>query len=397
MRESTGENKLKFLDKIFKRKSRIKKEYDTQEEWDESVLRREDINMHDDAQREKYVRSCLEQIQEASKEMDELTAEYSMVTSYLTDMEEVEALPREEKMLIAEKAQKVVNILGEQKKIQTATNRMTDSEYKHMERIQDDMPEGYEKLKSCEDYQELIKNDLSRLAGERHAFYYRRNELRVMKENMRGISVITIIAMITVCIILFVLQFSMDMDVKIGYFLAIGFGAVAMTYLYVKYIDAGKELKKVESGINKLILLQNRVKIRYVNNTNLKDYYYMKYGINSSDHLKELWDLFIVEREERAKMEKANEDLDFYSGGLISLLAGYHIKDPSVWIRQADALLDEKEMVEIRHNFIIRRQNLRKQMEYNKGIADTAHAEIKDLVVTYPKYAQEILAIVSEY
>ncbi|MDD2971806.1 MAG: hypothetical protein PHE02_06715 [Lachnospiraceae bacterium] len=386
---------MKFWNRLFKRKKAVKT---NESEWDENpVLRREDIDMHNPAEREKYVRSCLEQIEEASRETDELAGEYAMVTSYLTDMEEVEALPLEEKKMIAEQAGKVVNIIGEQKRIQTSSNRMSDTDYKHMERIQDDMPEGYEKLKNTEEYQELVRNDLKRLSGERHAYYYRRNELRNIRENTRGIVIITLVAMMTACIILLILQMSLYINVKVGYLLTVGLGALALTYLYVKYMDSSREQKKVEQGINKLILLQNRVKIRYVNNTNLLDYYYMKYGIDSSQHLKELWDVFLVEREERAKIEKANEELDFYSGGLISMLSSYHIKDPAVWIRQAEALLDDKEMVEIRHNLITRRQALRKQMEYNKQIADAAHREVKDLVVTYPKYAQEILAIVSEY
>ena len=257
--------------------------------------------------------------------------------------------------------------------------------------------EGYHKIKECEDYHGLVKDDLVRLTGERHAYYYRKNELHVMIENTRGMAVVTIIVMFTMCIILLILQMSFSMNVKLGYLFSVGAGAFALTYFYIKHSDAVKELKKVELGINKLILLQNKVKIRYVNNTNLLDYLYMKYGVNAAIHLKEMWDLFIVEREERAKIEKANEDLDFYSGGLLSLLSKYHIKDPSVWIRQADALLDNKEMVEIRHDLIVRRQKLRKQMEYNKDIANSAQKEVKDLVTSYPKYAKEILAIVSEY
>lgn len=388
---------MKLWDKIFKRKKVAQEEY-TEDNWNEaSTLRREDVNMNDEAQREKYVRSCLEQIEEASKEMDELTAEYSMVTSYLTDMEEVEALPQEEKKLIAERAEKVVNLLGEQKRFQKSASRMSDQDYKRMERIQEEMPEGYEKVKECEEYHELVKNDLVRLSGERHAYYYRKNELRALIENTRGIAVIAMIATVTACVILLILQVSLELNVKIGYLLTAGFGALSLTFLYVKHTDAIKELKRLELAINKLILLQNRVKIRYVNNTNLLDYYYIKFNIESSTQLKELWDLFIVEREERAKIEKANEELDFYSGGLLTLLGRYHIKDPSIWIHQAEALLDNKEMVEIRHDLIVRRQKLRKQMEYNKGIADMAHAEVKDLVVAYPKYAQEILGIVSEY
>ena len=65
---------------------------------------------------------------------------------------------------------------------------------------------------------------------------------------------------------------------------------------------------------------------------------------------------------------------------------------------QPPLYLDKKEMVEIRHNLIIRRQSLRKRMDYNKEvIAGKAQAEIKDLVETYPKYAKEILTIVDEY
>ena len=69
-----------------------------------------------------------------------------------------------------------------------------------------------------------------------------------------------------------------------------------------------------------------------------------------------------------------------------------------IWLHQTAAILDKKEMVEIRHNLIIRRQSLRRRMDYNKEmIAGKAQAEIKDLVETYPKYAKEILNIVGEY
>ena len=48
-------------------------------------------------------------------------------------------------------------------------------------------------------------------------------------------------------------------------------------------------------------MLQNRVKIRYVNNTNLLDYLYMKYQVSSGKELKVLWDKYKVEKEERRR------------------------------------------------------------------------------------------------
>ena len=67
------------------------------EDWNEVVYDREDLKINDKEQRQEYVRGCLEQIAEASKELENLQFEYNMVTSYLKDMEEIEALPKEEK------------------------------------------------------------------------------------------------------------------------------------------------------------------------------------------------------------------------------------------------------------------------------------------------------------
>ena len=64
---------------------------------------------------------------------------------------------------------------------------------------------------------------------------------------------------------------------------------------------------------------------------------------------------------------------------------------------QPAALLDRREMVEMRHELILRRQALRKQMDYNNGVAETARKEIMDIAEKYPAYADEITRMVDEY
>ena len=78
-----------------KKQEAVEIEYNPQEETE--GLRRDDVDMHDKRQRERYVRTCLEQMAEASKELETLGSEYNLVTSYLTDMEEIDALPPETK------------------------------------------------------------------------------------------------------------------------------------------------------------------------------------------------------------------------------------------------------------------------------------------------------------
>ena len=67
-------------------------EYEYDGEWSDAGLSRDNVDMHDSLQREEYIKACLAQMSEASEELDTLGGEYNLVTSYLTDIEEVEAL-----------------------------------------------------------------------------------------------------------------------------------------------------------------------------------------------------------------------------------------------------------------------------------------------------------------
>ena len=73
------------------------------------------------------------------------------------------------------------------------------------------------------------------------------------------------------------------------------------------------------------------------------------------------------------------------------------IKDPDVWVHQSDAIYDNREMVEVRHNLIGRRQKLRKQLEYNQEIASEARDEVKDVIRRYPEAADSLMETVNKY
>lgn len=391
-------NKLVEKWKDWRKKRRFEEEEYEAEDWSEVVYDRKDIDMNDREQRQAYVKSCLEQIADATREVESLNYEYGMVTSYLKDMEEIEALPEEERREIEESAQKIGQLESSRGTYLEKKNRMSDEIFHRMERLGDDVPEGIEKLKEAEEYQDKIKQDMGRLEGEKHAFHFRKTEVEGNIADLKGIAIICSVALIVCFLVLAVLQFGFKLNTQMGYLGAAAVAAITITIIYLKHLEAVRELKYVEKGINRLILLQNRVKIRYVNNTNLLDYLYMKYKVSSGKELKGLWEKFLVERDERKRYRQAELELDDTQQELLALLKCYQLKDPSIWLRQTEALLDNKEMVEIRHNLIIRRQSLRKRIDYNKEvIAAKAQKEIKDLVDGYPQYAEEILRAVSEY
>ncbi|MDD6492450.1 MAG: hypothetical protein PUG54_09605 [Firmicutes bacterium] len=367
-------------------------------DWNEIVYDRDDLQINDRQQREEYVKGCLDQIAEASRELETLQFEYNMVTSYLKDMEEIEALPEEEKAELIECAKKIDTLEQQQAGYRERTNKMSDVKYHQMERMEEEVQEGYEKLTKAEDYQELIKRDLRKLDGEKHAYLFRRSELRRIISDTRSMTIVCTVAVVVCILILMALQFGFNMNTKIGYLSAAAVGAIAITAIFIKYNDSVRELARVENGIGRIIRLQNTVKIRYVNNTHLLDYLYMKYGVSSAGELGKSWQQYLEEKAERHSYQQAEKQLDQCQKDLLHILRRYQVKDPMIWLHQTAAILDKKEMVEIRHNLIIRRQSLRRRMDYNKEvIAGKAQAEIRDLVEKYPKYAKEILNIVGQY
>lgn len=386
-----------LLQRIFNWKRDYEEAYEV-EEWNEIVYDRDDLQVHNRKQREEYVRGCLEQIAEASREVENLQHEYQVVTSHLKDIEEIEALPENESRLLMEYAKRIDTLERQQSGYKERKNRMTDEKFYQMECMEEEVQEAYEKLEKAEEYQNLIKRDLRRLDSERQAYGFRKIELRHLMKDTRSMTIVCATAVIFCLLLLLILQYAFSFDVKIGYLAAGGIGALAITAIFLKYNDAVRELSQVESGISRLIRLQNTVKIRYVNNTHLLDYLYMKYNVKSAQELGRDYKQYLEEKDERHNYKRAEIELDSTQQELLHILRRYQVKDPMIWLYQTQALLDKKEMIEIRHNLIIRRQSLRRRMDYNKEvIAGKAKAEVKDLVENYPKYAKEILGIVAEY
>ena len=384
---------MAWWNRFFKKKEPVQQE----ENWEQLVYTRNGVNFDEEDQRKRYIVNCLEQITEASKEIDLLTGEYTLVTSYLTDTDEIEALPKEQRSQINSTAARLAGLEQERNRYREKKNRMRDADFYAIRKREDEIEEGIRKIREGEKYGNLIRQDLHRLDGERHAYEYRRNELENMMNNQRGMAVIFFTALVVCVIMLAILQFGFDMDVYVGLFLAVGAGAVAISYVCIKYMDAGRELQRVEKTINKIIQLQNKVKIRYVNNCQLMEYLYLKYNTDSAAKLEKRWKLYQDEKEERKQFAEAEAKMEYYQKQLVEQLSNYRVQMPERWISQTAALLDKREMVEIRHELIQRRQALRKQMDYNQEVAESARNEVKEVAALYPKYAQEILSMVERY
>ena len=362
------------------------------ENWNDIVYTRKDLEIDDAAARREYVENCLAQISEADREMEKLQAEYRVVTSHLRDMEEIDALPPEQREMINRCAMRVYE--GERKRdeLRRRKSHMTDAEYDRIERHIDEVEKGLTALKEAEDYQKKVKADLRRLDQELQAYRYRQDELELSMINGHRFMILTTIVVAILLIGLFIVGKVWKLNVVYGYLPVALLAAFSVLYLNGKDKESIREKKSVGSAITRLIQLQNRVKIRYVNTKNLIDYECLKYSVRNSRELEELLQKFDAETDERQRMADAARQMDINERELVLQLKKLRIRDPEIWVKQTAALLDHNEEVELRHELIGQRQSLRKRMDYNQQVvAGNARAEIEDIIRQYPSYAQEIL------
>lgn len=377
---------MKFWQKLFGKKKRSYEE----EDWDEIVYSKEGVNLENREERETFVGDCLEQMTVAAKELELLSGEYSLVTAYLTDTEEVEALPQDEQDALMVSAKRLRVVEQERSGYLEKKDRMADSVFYAMQEKEEELETGIQKLKEAEDYAQVVKQDMQRLSGERHAYAYRKDELVGMMVGLWKL-MITFTAALAVCvIILMILQYGFHMETWAGYLVAVVTVAIAFTVIWFKYTDAKKELTRVEKATNKLIQLQNKVKIRYVNNTNLLNYLYLKYQVDSGKLLEKQYQKYLKEKEERKQYEEAEAKREYYIKQLTEQLSRQRVRYPERFLAHVDALLNRKELVEMRHELIIRRQTLRKQMNYNSDIIKNLKVEIQEIGIFYPEYEVEI-------
>lgn len=367
-------------------------------DWDRVVYSRKDLNIDDAAERREYVENCLMQMAEGTSEIENLQFEYRTVTAYLHDLDEIDALPEDKKTQLAVCATRIKDNSQKKAKFLESTDKLTEHEYEKMERLGDDAAKTILRIEDAEKYQVKIRNDLKRLDGEHQAYNFRKEEVSKALENSRGLIYFVAVAFVVIMAFLYAIWSILHLDVTYACMLSVLAAALAVAALYVSNMNEQTEKKRVSNAISRLIQLQNTVKIRYVNNRNLLDYLYIKYDISNSAELEKLVQRYEKERAQREIFRDAQKLLDENEQDLLFLLKNFNVNDPEIWLSQYEVLLNHNEEVEARHRLIVRRQSLRKRMDYNREtVVGNARAEIEDLARSYPRYAQEILEDVSRY
>lgn len=348
----------------------------------------------DSKQAQSYIMQCCEQIIEAGKELEEEKSEYRIVTDYLKDIQMIEELPPEDFAEVRSAAENVQNLNRMRDDYHNSEKRISDVQFVQMQQEEDVIPDAINRLKSNEAYQNTVKRDMNYLEGEKNEWYYNMLELGRQQKILRKLSV-AVLGLFTVGMaILFLLQTAFSFDATYAYMGLILLAAIGSFGVFLKMTANQTEIRQSEANMNRAIILLNKVKFRYVNVTNAVDYAREKFHVKNAYEFNYIWEQYLNELKEREKFQQANEDLDYYNTKLVRLLKRYRLYDANVWVNQSSALVDKKEMVEVKHNLIVRRQKLRSRIEYNADSIRSKRAEVDRLLKKEKVDTQEIRQII---
>ncbi|MCR5508535.1 MAG: hypothetical protein K6F34_07600 [Lachnospiraceae bacterium] len=360
-------------------------------------VKRSDINILDYRERELYVRDKCEQMQAAIEDIKGQKEEYERVTSRLADIDEISALSVSQYNEIERFAGNIENIEEEDRRYVRPPSKITESQYREMERLEEEIPDALKKMRREEEYQMTVKRDLNLLEGEKGALAYQRKEEKERAANAKALLFICVFVAVLAMALLFALSFTLKFDVRMGYYAVLAFLGIAMTVACVTYKNAQDAQLGTERKINRAINLQNTVKIKYVNATNLIDFYYSKYNVNNSYELNYMWEKYLEEKKARNHSEEVALKLSKAKSELAKELGKYRLNDPVFFINGPNMLTDDEVMQETRRALMIQRKKLKRGIDFNNCSLEMSKNEIENLVKEYPKFSGEILAIVSQY
>lgn len=351
-----------------------------------------------DAQtRRNFYKECSELIDEAVLQTEEAKNEYGLVTSYLSDVEKVERLAGESKALVTDAAKHLLLLSDEKSKLGKQEPTISGAQKGFLALHEDEIPKTIKWLKEEEARQIDIEGKMNYMAGEKSVFSMEYDECYNANEFLKKIMIGVAVGVMAFILLFFWLGNETGKDLRVPFLLTVIVGLAASMYIMVTTRKNIYRMKVAERNRNKVIEVENKIKLKYVNCTWAIDYAYEKYHTSSASQLDMMWKEYLRIKAEEEQFKKNERQQEVYRSTIVRELRKYGVMDAGIWVLQPRALLDEKEMVEVRHSLNVRRQKLRDHIDYNAKQKEKNELAILQFIREYPEYIEETRDLLQRY
>lgn len=358
-----------FLDRFFRQRQERKRSEERYQRYaskqEEFYLGLPEKNPEDEiAAHREVVESC-EQMIELSREIEDARQEFEQVNDYVNDIRKIEALSEEDFRHVRDTAQNIINLHKSKEEFYRMDRKITDSQFTMMQQIEGEIKTVLKRFETNETYLDAVNHDLRYLEGEKMEWDIVRQECVREQTFLRRFSIVLLVLFVAGVVSLFVVGEVFQLNLQLE-FMGLFFAAALLgAFVLFKFQDSGREIRRCEVNRNYAITLENRVKFKYVNTKNAIDYTCEKYHVNNSKELAYIYEAYLETVREQDRMRQMNEDMAYYENHLLNVLESFQVKDSESWITNVKALVEEREMEEIKRGLLLRRKKLRDRIQYN--------------------------------
>lgn len=347
--------------------------------------------------RQAFYKECEELIEEAIFQSEQAKNEYGLVTNYLSDVQKLERLSGESKAEVQAAAKSLISLAGEKERIGRQEPKISEAQKRFLSQHEEEMPKTIQWLRGEEEHQREIEGKMKYLAGEKAVYTMETEECLDRNEFLKKLMIGISIGILVFLSLFLYISTATGKDLRIPFLLTVIVGLLFAMYVVVSTRKNIYNMKVAELKRNKVITVENKIKLRYVNCTWGIEYAYEKYHTSGSMQLETMWKEYVRIRAEEEKFRKNEHQQEVHRNTIIRELRRCGVLDAGIWVLQPQALIDEKEMVEVRHSLNVRRQKLREHIDYNMKQKEKNEAAILRFVAEHPEYAEEAKELISRY
>lgn len=354
-------------------------------------------NIEDSAVRQAFYAECSELIDEAVLQSEQAKNEYGLVTTYLADVQKIEMMSGNGRAEVEAAAKNLIALEKEKERIRTKEPSITEAQKSFLALHEEDIPKTIKWLRGEEEHQREIEGKMRFLAGEKSAYQMEQEECLDRNEFLKKLMIGISVGVVVFLVLFFYIGEATGKDLRVPFLLTVIVALLFAMYVVVATRKNIYNMKVAEIKRNKVITIENRIKLRYVNCTWGIEYAYEKYHTSNSMHLETMWKEYLrIRAEEEANRNNARQQ-EVHRSAIIKELRRVGVVDTGIWVLQPQALVDKKEMVEVRHSLNVRRQKLREHIDYNMKQKEKNETAIVQFVKEHPEYAEEAKVLIERY
>ncbi|GMQ63888.1 hypothetical protein [Vallitalea maricola] len=242
------------------------------------------------------------------KDKEQVIAEYDRLNKIHTSIQQIEKMNKKQLAEFENCSNNYIAIKND--KVEYVDRiKGAGQQFDYLQDYEENINDVIKNIKSVEQRQRDVKNDITYIEGEKGDLLYGKDRLIKAQKFVKilMIGLLTIFAFST--LILSFMYINNDVDIfipSIIMIVIIGFFSLWI-YIFRRYVI--HEIKKNNLLMHRAVELLNKVKLKYVNNEQFLAYEYNKYNVKSGDMLEDRWKQFQQNKKDKSNIHKISGNI----------------------------------------------------------------------------------------